>query len=78
MLLISEGLTNQATQLYTVSQNLSLQVATLNTSLRATQAIVDQAREEVSIFDDLINETENSVSLTLNRAAQLHIASSMS
>jgi len=75
---MSEGLANQATQLHTVSQDLSLQVATLNASLAATQAIVNQAREETRISSELRNETENSVMMILSQVSQLQIASSMS
>ena len=78
MLLMSEGLENQATQLYTVSQDLSLQVATLNISLVETLAVVNQAREETSISSELRNETENSIMMVLNQVSQLQIASSMS
>lgn len=76
MLLMSEGLANQTTQLYTVSQDLSLQAATLNTSLVATQAIVNQARKEARVSSELRNETENSIMMVLNQVSQLQIASS--
>ena len=75
MTLTSEGLANQAYQLYTVSQNLSLQVATLNASLVRTRIAVNRTREEANVFSELRNETENSVALTLNQVSQLQIAS---
>ena len=78
MLLMSEGLANHATQLYTFSQDLSLRVVTLNTSLGTTQAMVDRASEDANIFEELRNDTENSVELALNQVSQLQIASSTS
>ena len=76
--MMSEGLANHATQLYTFSQNLSSQVVILNTSLGATEAMVNRASEEANIFEELRNETENSVELALNQVSQLKIASSTS
>ena len=73
---MSEGLANHVTQLYTYSRDLSSQVVTLNTSLETTQATVDQTREEANIFDELRNDTKNSVQLALNQVSQLQIASS--
>lgn len=78
MLLMSEGLENQVTQLYTVSQNLSLQVTSLNTSLVATQARVNQARQDAIMFGEVRNGTENSAMMALNQVSELEIASSMS
>ena len=77
MLLMSEGLENQANQLYSASQNLSYQVEMFNGSLGATEASVDQARQEVNTFSELRNETENSVTLALNQVSQLQMASGM-
>ena len=67
---------DQAIQLYNMSQRLSSQLATLNTSLEMTQAEVNQARMEADISRQLRNETRDSVMLTLNRVSQLQIASS--
>lgn len=78
MLLMSEGVVNQATQLYALSQNLSLQVTSLNTSLGATQARVNQSRQELNMFSELKRDTENSVMLALNQVSQLQMTSSMS
>ena len=77
MLLISEGLANRATELYTYSRYLSSQVVALNTSLETTQATVNRASEEANIFEELRNATKNSVQLALNQVSQLQIASSM-
>ena len=75
MLLMSEGLANHATQLYTSSQDLSSQVVTLNTLLGATRDTVYQASEEANIFEELRNETETSVEMALNQVSQLQTAS---
>ena len=75
MLLMSEGLENQANQLYDTSQNLSYQVTVFNTSLGATEARVDRARQEANMFSELRNETENSVMLALNQVSQLQMTS---
>lgn len=74
--LISEGVTDQAIQLYNMSQRLSSQLVTLNTSLDMTQAVVNQARMEANVSRQLRNETRDSVTSTLNRVSQLQIASS--
>jgi len=76
MQLISEGVTDQAIQLYNVSQRLSSQLVTLNTSLEMTQAVVNQAGMEADVSRQLRNETRDSVTSTLNRVSQLQIASS--
>ena len=75
MLLMSEGLENQVNQLYSASQNLSYQVTMFNGSLGATEARVDQARQEANTFSELRDDTENSVMLALNQTSQLQMTS---
>lgn len=74
---MSEGLENQATQLYSMSQNLLLQVEALNTSLGGTEAIVNQARQEANSFSQLRNEAENSVMQAINQVSELQMGSTI-